>query len=66
MIDPDILEMLRCPIGKSHLKLENDAFVCIKCEVKFKVVDDIPNLIIEEAILPGGVGTIAELDCQKK
>ena len=66
MIDRDVLEMLRCPLGKSRLKQENNTLVCIKCNVKFTITDDIPNLIIDEAILPAGVSSISELECQKE
>ena len=66
MINPDILNDICCPLGKAPLKLENNSFVCTKCNVIYPIIDEIPYLMIEDAILPEGADTIADLICQKE
>jgi uncharacterized protein YbaR (Trm112 family) len=64
-IDKELLDILACPIGKADLKLEGDFLVCARCGVKYPIKDGIPVLLIDEAILPEGVGSIDELKCRK-
>jgi uncharacterized protein YbaR (Trm112 family) len=66
MIDARLLEILCCPLGKASLKLENDFLVCTKCNVIYPIIEGIPSLLIEDAILPAGIKSIPELICQKK
>jgi len=66
MIDPEMLKDLVCPLGKYELKAEGDYLICANCGVKFPVIDNIPVLLIDEAILPEGVNSPAELKCMKK
>ncbi|MGH2576052.1 MAG: Trm112 family protein [Ignavibacteria bacterium] len=66
MIDSKILEILRCPLGKSELKLENKSLICIKCGLRFLIKEGIPVLLVDEAIFPEKVMSISELNCQKK
>lgn len=66
MISPDLLEILACPMGKADLRLENDTLVCTRCGVKYRIEDDIPIMLIEEAILPEGIEKIEDLPCVKE
>lgn len=55
MIDKELLEILACPKCKGELEYrpsddgKNGSLVCQSCQLDFKIVDDIPNLIIEDA-----------------
>ena len=64
-IDKELLDILACPIGKADLSLEGDFLLCTRCGVKYPIKDGIPVLLIDEAILPEGVGSIDELECRK-
>ena len=59
----DHLEILRCPLGKAPLRLEGSTLVCTKCGLTYAIEDGIPNMLIEEAKLPAGVGDLKELAC---
>ena len=65
-MDESILEYICCPIGKAPLIYRTDFLECSGCGAKFPILDNIPSLIIEEAILPEGVSSITELNCQKR
>lgn len=52
-INPDFLEILRCPFCKSRVELKADGSG-LKCETCFRVYpirDDIPIMIVEEATI---------------
>lgn len=52
-INPDFLEILRCPFCKSRVELKADGSA-LKCEACFRVYpirDDIPIMIVEEATI---------------
>ena len=63
MVNEDLLTLLVCPMGKAPLRLEGDSLVCTKCGPKFSINDDIPNMLIEEATLPLGCDSLADLPC---
>jgi uncharacterized protein YbaR (Trm112 family) len=67
MISQDLLDILRCPMDPSHthLTLQTDKLVCDRCRVNFKIKDGFPVLVIEEAELPAGCESIANLPCQQ-
>ena len=65
MISTELLEVLRCPIGKAELKEVNNFLVCTSCGVKYPVDDGIPILLVDEAILPEGVESVSQLKCMK-
>jgi uncharacterized protein YbaR (Trm112 family) len=50
-LDPSLLEILACPKCKGALVLrsEDGALVCKPCKLAYPVVEDIPNLIIDDA-----------------
>lgn len=54
-IDKELLEILACPKCKGKVKLnkKKDGLVCEKCRLVYPVKDDIPVMLIDEA-LPSG------------
>jgi len=47
----ELLDVLACPKCKGDLvydKKENN-LICSACRLKFKIEDDVPNMLIEEA-----------------
>jgi uncharacterized protein YbaR (Trm112 family) len=65
MISEELLSILVCPMGLEPLRLEGETLVCTRCGVKFAIKDDIPNMLVEEAELPQGCASLADLDCVK-
>lgn len=63
MVSEDLLALLVCPLGKAPLRREGDTLVCTRCGPRFAIRDDIPNMLIEEAELPSGCASMAELEC---
>ena len=60
MLDKSLLEILACPLDKAEVRHEKDAagewILCTKCGRKYPVRDDIPVMLVEEAVLPGAPG----------
>jgi len=50
-------------MGKADLKLEGNYLICTRCGPKFRIEDDIPIMLIEEAELPTGIQSVADLPC---
>ena len=50
-LDPELLTLLRCPRCRGELTLQSagDGLRCGSCRVVYPVVDDIPQLLIDEA-----------------
>jgi uncharacterized protein len=50
-LDPQILEIIACPKCKGRLELKPDdsALVCRTCRLVYAIVDEIPNLITDDA-----------------
>jgi uncharacterized protein YbaR (Trm112 family) len=67
MISQQLLDFLRCPLDPSHTRLEQvpEGFLCQRCRLKFPVRDGIPCMLPEEAELPPGCHSLADLPCQK-
>lgn len=65
MPDPNLLELIVCPIGFAKLEREGDVLRCTRCGPKFRIVDNIPKMLVEDAILPDGCNSIADLECVK-
>ena len=49
MIDKDLLNILACPACKADVKLEGDQIVCLKCQRRYPIKDDIPIMLIDQA-----------------
>jgi uncharacterized protein YbaR (Trm112 family) len=65
MMNEALLSLLVCPLGKAPLRREGEAFICTRCGPRFLIEDEIPNMLIEEAVLPQGCGSLADLPCAK-
>lgn len=50
-VDPQLLEILACPACKTPVRLvkEGTALKCDTCHRVYKIVDDIPVMLIDEA-----------------
>jgi len=51
MLDKKLLDLLACPWCLGDLKLGKNNLTCKKCKAVYKIEDDIPNMLIEEAKL---------------
>lgn len=60
-IDPDLLQILRCPLTKSRLRLEGDFLIAETGGLRYPIRDGIPVMLMEEATLPEGVTSLEEL-----
>ncbi len=51
-VDKELLDILACPKCKGKLVLENDqsGLICNACMLKYKIEDEIPVMLIDEAI----------------
>ncbi|MBI5118722.1 Trm112 family protein [Candidatus Poribacteria bacterium] len=55
MIDPELLAILACPKckGDIHLNDKQDGLICDACKLMYPIKDDIPIMLIDEAIKLG-------------
>jgi uncharacterized protein YbaR (Trm112 family) len=51
-ISKELLDILVCPKCKGNLELEKDqsGLICNACNLKYPIIDDIPVMLIDEAI----------------
>ena len=51
-IDKELLEILVCPKCKGDIELtaEEDGIVCYACKLKYPIKEDIPIMLVDEAI----------------
>ena len=51
-IDKELLDILVCPQCKGELILENDesGLICNACKLKYRIEDEIPIMLIDEAV----------------
>jgi hypothetical protein len=52
-LDPQLLEILACPLCKADVKLTEDSkgLKCVKCHRVYPIRDDIPVMLIDEATI---------------
>jgi uncharacterized protein YbaR (Trm112 family) len=52
-VDPELLEILACPVCKTPVVLVHDGkgLQCAQCHRVFPIKDDIPVMLIDEAIV---------------
>jgi uncharacterized protein YbaR (Trm112 family) len=50
MLQPDLLEILRCPKCLGRVTESDKGLQCDACRLVFLVVDDIPNFLLDEAL----------------
>jgi uncharacterized protein len=60
-IDPQLLELLRCPLTGSRLRPEGDFLIAEVGGLAYPVRDGFPVMLIEEARLPAGVESLDAL-----
>jgi uncharacterized protein YbaR (Trm112 family) len=50
-IDQELLDILACPKCKGEVHLENggSSLVCRSCSLRYRIEDDIPVMLIDEA-----------------
>lgn len=63
MLNEELLALLVCPLGKAPLRREGETLVCTRCGLRFSIKEDIPNMLVEEAELPAGCSSLADLEC---
>lgn len=63
-IEETLLDLLRCPLTLSRLRVEGEELVAETGGLRYPVVNGIPQMIIEEAGLPEGVASLDELKQQ--
>ncbi len=51
-IDKTLLDILACPKCKGELELKEDesGLICKQCNLLYEIKEDIPNMLIDEAI----------------
>ncbi|MBU2590802.1 MAG: Trm112 family protein [Nitrospinota bacterium] len=51
-IDKKLLDILACPKCKGEITLteKGDGLICEECRLKYEIRDDIPVMLIDEAI----------------
>ncbi|MEK7828469.1 MAG: Trm112 family protein [Deltaproteobacteria bacterium] len=51
-IDKELLDILACPKCKGNIKLaeKGDGLVCDACKLVYPIKDDIPVMLIDEAV----------------
>ena len=65
MLNEEFLSLLVCPMGKAPLRQAGDMLICTRCGTSFAIKDDIPDMLIEDAELPAGCASLADLECVK-
>ena len=59
-LDPELVNLLRCPLTRSKLSLEGDELVAETGGLRYPVRDGIPVMLIEEAKLPAPFKSLEE------
>lgn len=62
--NPQVLSILRCPLTRSPLRVEGEFLVAEVGGLRYPIRDGIPVLLVEEAKLPPGVASLADLKKQ--
>jgi uncharacterized protein YbaR (Trm112 family) len=60
-IDPELLDILRCPLTGSRLRHEGDFLVAEEGGLAYPIRDGFPVMLMEEAKLPAGVESLEVL-----
>ena len=48
VIDPNLLQILVCPLDKQPVRVQDQALVCTVCGRVYPVLDGIPNMLVDE------------------
>lgn len=60
VVDPALVEILRCPLTRSRLRQEGDFLVAEVGGLSYPVREGIPVMLVEEAKLPAGIKSLDE------
>lgn len=60
-VDPQLLQLLRCPLTHSKLRHEDDWLIAEVGGLAYPIRDGIPCMLTEEARLPEGVASLEAL-----
>jgi uncharacterized protein len=63
-VDPDLLEILRCPVTRSRLRQEGDWLIAEVGGLSYPVREGIPVMLAEEAKLPAGIASLEQFKKQ--
>jgi uncharacterized protein YbaR (Trm112 family) len=63
-IDPDLLDLLRCPVTRSPLRQEGDELVGEVGGLRYPIQDGLPVMLPEEARLPEGFESLEQFEKQ--
>jgi uncharacterized protein len=55
-----MLDILRCPITRSKLRMENDRLISEVGGLVYDIKDGIPVMLPESAKLPAGISSVEE------
>jgi uncharacterized protein YbaR (Trm112 family) len=52
-LSPELLKILACPLCKTEVKLTSDekGLKCLRCHRVYRIEDDIPVMLIDEAAI---------------
>lgn len=52
-LDPELLKILACPLCKTEVKLTRDekGLKCLRCHRVYRIEDNIPVMLIDEAAI---------------
>jgi len=48
-MDKKLLEILACPKCRGDLEFRDNSLICHKCKLRYRIEDDIPIMLIDEA-----------------
>lgn len=60
LVDPELLQILVCPLTRSRLRQEGDELVGEVGGLRYPIHDQIPVLLIDQAKLPPGIASLDE------
>ena len=49
MLSKELLDVIVCPKCKGPVKYSKDKLTCSKCRLKYKINNDIPDMLTEDA-----------------
>lgn len=49
-INPELLNILACPICKSDIRLAGNKFTCVNCRIRYRIDNGIPVMLKEDEI----------------
>jgi hypothetical protein len=51
-VDPELLEILACPLDKKPVTRQGNYLVCSECQRHYPIREGIPVMLIDEALTP--------------